>query len=504
MSPHIVSIRSGVRGIKLKTIKNASITLKLFGIQFIGMAICLAIAFVLVWTGFQSFYTNHKLQLFEQAFTDEYGTSFANESLSIEEIFHRIESFEAAQDAFATVLEIGTIDSNNYNYEIFHNPQRPATQDELNFISRVIDDKQIRKLFAAQQNQKITSLFSEDKEGDSIILIAAQLGGDTNRVLLVTALDNPIVETTGVIRQYIGIVFGLALLLSLFIAYLFSRTVARPLKKIEGVATKIAALDFSQKIDYPYHDEVGKLAESVNQLANQLDVALTNLKQDLQNKNEFLGAVSHEMKTPIALIGGHAEMLQELPLTAMQRNQYLLIISEESEKLGKVLDDLLQLTRMSSGQVQLEKQTFPLNTVIHEVIRRLSPIWTEKNLEVAHSPVDQSIQIHADEMRINQLLTNLLTNAIRHTSVNGKVEISTKMVNSHVRIDVMNEGERIPTIELKRIWEPFVRVEKSRSRDTGGTGIGLSIVKNIVSLHGGSCWAENVKGGVRFSIILPK
>lgn len=487
----------------MKIFRDASITYKLFGIQFIGMVVCLSIAFVLVWTGFQSFYTNHKLESLEQAFISEFDTSFAKDSLSINDIYHQIESFEADQQATAIVLEIGVMTSSDINYEMFHNPQRSVSQYELNFISGIVD-RQIDMLVAAKQEQKITSFFAEDDTGRSAFLLAVPLGADMNRILLVVAPDDPIIETTEVIREYMGIVFVLALLVSLIIAYLFSRAVTRPMKKIEDVTTKIAALDFTEKIDYPFHDEVGQLAGSVNRLAGRLDAALTRLRKELEYKNEFLGAVSHELKTPIALVEGYAEMLQELSLSTEQRNHYARIIQKESEKMDKILNDLLQLTRMSSGEESLEKQSFPINVVISEVIEHLRPLWIEKKLRMTHYPVDFSIQLHADLRRIDQLVTNLLTNAIRHTPTEGEVNISCELVKDMVRIEVRNEGEPIPTDELDRIWEPFVRVEKSRSRDTGGTGIGLSIVKSIVTLHGGSCHVENVKDGVLFRIKLPK
>jgi len=487
----------------LKTIRKLSITYKLFGILFIGTAVSLFISFVLVWTGFQSYYTNHQLRSLEESFNHQYGLFFTTETLSIEDIYEHIADFELEQNAVAVVLEMGQADFGKINYEVFHRPQRPVSEEELNFISDLANDRLIRKIIVRHREQENIASFAEEIEGHPVHFLSTPIRGDSNRFLLLAVPDDSAVEITGVIRRYFGMVLGLALLVSLIIAYLVSRIITRPIKKIKGITTRIAALDFSEKIHYPGRDEMGQLAASVNLLADRLDEALARLKRDLKDKNEFLGAVSHELKTPLSLIEGFAEMIEELPLSIDQRNEYASMIREEAEKMDRVVSELLQYTRLSSGQMQLEKSTFPASGLIKEVMGRLRPLAAEKQIQLILHPADEPIQLHADTRRVDQLLTNLLTNAIRHAPSGGKVEIGISAKDGNTLLYVRNDGEPIPASEIERIWEPFVRVEKSRSRDTGGTGIGLSIVKNIVHLHGGSCQAENVNGGVRFHVILP-
>ncbi|MBI2265092.1 MAG: PAS domain-containing protein [Armatimonadetes bacterium] len=232
---------------------------------------------------------------------------------------------------------------------------------------------------------------------------------------------------------------------------------------------------------------------------------LTRIYQSERMRQEFVANVSHELRTPVTTILVMAESLlggaQEDPSVA---EQFLKNIASESERLGKLIVDLLEISRFDSGEIRLEKTPFVIADLIRQTVQKLSPQAHQKGVAVQTDLLPSSIWVCADEERMNQVLINLLDNAIKYTQGGGKVSIACWELGGVVKIQISDTGVGIPQDDLPRIFERFYRVDKARSRAQGGTGLGLSIAKYFVEAHGGTIIVESKEGkGTAFTIALP-
>ena len=289
----------------------------------------------------------------------------------------------------------------------------------------------------------------------------------------------------------------------------------RPILRINEAAKRIADMDFGEKLEIRSHDELGQLAESINHLSSeletkisQLSVANTQLKRDIEQKEkidlmrrELLSNVSHEFKTPLAIIMGYAEGLQ-LNINNDEKDYYCSVINDEAVKLNSLAARLLDLAELESGAI-LDITSFNLSELAEERLKTISYMFTEHRI-TARFGTEGDCTLRADYGRIEEVINNLLANALHHTPDDGRIEVSVKADADSVTCGVFNSGSHIPEDSLDRIWESFYKVDKARTRKYGGSGLGLKIVSSIVHLHGGSYSAENTPDGVLFRFSLPK
>jgi len=253
----------------------------------------------------------------------------------------------------------------------------------------------------------------------------------------------------------------------------------------------------------------------LNFLGENLDSSLNSLKEinrklqsdiDRERKienmrKEFIADVSHELKTPITLIKGYAEGIKDGVFLEGNMDSSLNVIIEESDKMNKLVRDMLQISSLESGKVILNKELFFIDNLVKNVVKKLHHSIDNKNVKIDMNLYEK--QIYGDVFKIEQVITNFLTNAIRHTPCEGSIFIEMYLKGNMTQISFENTGELIKSEEIEKIWDKFYKIDKSRNRKDGGTGLGLSIVKNIVDLHGGQYGVENTEIGVKFYIILP-
>lgn len=359
---------------------------------------------------------------------------------------------------------------------------------------------------------------SEKIAGGTRYIIVAELlpeaAGAGTYLISVTSLQ-PVGEAASVVRD-LYIYFSIfAVLLVLLLSYVFSNMVSKPLVSINRIAMKMAALDFSERCDESKKDEIGSLAHTLNFLSDNLNKALSSLKiansrltRDIEKerqlekmRKEFVAGVSHELKTPISLIMGYAEGLKENLTDGADRERYIGVILDETQKMGDLVNDMLDLSQLESGKFKLNMEEFNLNELMKYVMRKFKPCFSQKNIAAELTLPQEDILVNADEFRIEQVVCNFLNNAIRHTSENGSIRLNVNVITKgirKVRVEVENEGPAIEKDDLEKIWHKFYKVEKSRKRDMGGTGLGLSIVRNILSLHGAEHGVVNTLTGVCF------
>jgi len=292
--------------------------------------------------------------------------------------------------------------------------------------------------------------------------------------------------------------------------FLSSRFV-RPIQNINTAAKKITVLDFSEKLKVESKDEVGQLADSVNQLSSQLESTITELqtankqlKLDLLNRDktdkmrkEFISNVSHELKTPLALILGYAEGLK-VGINEGESDFYLEVIEDEANNMSKMVSRLLYVSQLESEAMKPDMSHFDINVLINIILEALKIQFEEKGIKTT-AEYSFKGEICADIDQIRQVITNYLTNAIHHCNGDMKVGIKTERTEAgRLRTSVFNTGEHIPEDSLPHIWESFYKVDKARTREYGGTGLGLYIVSQIITNHNGTYGVENVENGVLF------
>lgn len=351
---------------------------------------------------------------------------------------------------------------------------------------------------------------------DEFLCLVGNLGTD-GEMLIVRIPMAYMEQNTSFNSTFLLIAGMLTLLLCIGLAYLVSRHFTRPLIEIEEVATAMADLNFNKTYTGTSRDEIGRLGHSINRLSEHLERAIVDLKRTNEElaheidekeridsmRREFIVNVSHELKTPIALIQGYAEGLR-VGVTDNQadREYYCDIIVDESRRMNQLVMQLLDLSKLELGRERpdpVEVELYPLCT---SVVQKFALLREEREQTIDYENCHESMYV--DYGMMQQVVTNYLSNAIRYTPVGGRIAAyAQRQEDGTVCLCVENEGEAIAEEELDLIFEKFYRTDKARSRESGGTGIGLSIVRAIAEAHGGACGAENIEGGVRFWFRVP-
>lgn len=286
-------------------------------------------------------------------------------------------------------------------------------------------------------------------------------------------------------------------ILTIVMVFFLTRFITMPLIRIKNATEEITQGNLEIELNQKRRDELGQLAFSINSLAREL----RRLKQE---RNEFLASVSHELRTPLTYLKGYTDVLKRKNLSSENRQKYLAIIQEEAEHLSRLVKNLFDLAKMEQHQFSIQKEEIRLCDLLEKVKKKIEPACAEKNLFCGVS-CNKDVKIKADPERMEQVLLNVLDNAIKYTPPGKKIDVYVKDDPSYTEISVEDEGEGIPEEHLPYIFDRLYRIDKSRSRKKGGTGIGLSIVKEIVQLHHGTIHAENkITGSTRIRIVLPK
>ena len=325
----------------------------------------------------------------------------------------------------------------------------------------------------------------------------------TGYIFAMTSLQ-PVDEAIAVIRQFYPYFFGLALLCVIVLAFIFSKWLAKPLISINQITGKIANMDFREKLPVRSEDEIGQLSQNINYLSNQMEAYIGQLKQDLDKerkleaiRKEFIAGVSHELKTPLAVMKSCLSILKD-GIADEKREHYFQAMDDEIQRTDLLVVNMLDLAKFKSGTYKPEIAPFEIDKVIREVCRSLAEEIEGKNLALRLSLGSQRVLGHKGLIR--RVMTNFLSNAIRHTENGQAIVIAVRDDGQTAEISVENQGKPISEEDRKKIWDQFYRVEARTSK--AGTGLGLSISKEILELHHTVYGVENTKDGVRFFFAL--
>ncbi len=356
--------------------------------------------------------------------------------------------------------------------------------------------------------------FSGSRSGILIQPLREQ-NGNIELLFLVTSLQE-IKETNSALRLFYAYLGAGGFILILLLSVLYSRLVTRPLLMLNKQAHKMKELDFTGEKPLPRKDELGNLSGTLFELSGKLNMTLDELnkanvqlkKEIIQNKQmeqlqkDFFANASHELKTPISIVRGFAEGIRD-GISVGRQEHYVEVILEESAKMEQLVQDMLDLLRLESSVVKLYKSPVLLSELTQDMLEKLTYQMDEKELS-AHLVYKQETEINVDPVKIEQVLLNLMTNAIRHAEKGSTIEIHILGTEQTCLYSIYNKGDQIPEDYLKRIWERFFRVEASRDRKSGGTGLGLAIVKRILELHECEYNVRNVEDGVIFELTFKK
>lgn len=322
---------------------------------------------------------------------------------------------------------------------------------------------------------------------------------DDSNYAFVSASLEPIDTTITVLKNQFIYVTMLVIILSLIVSYFVSRKISSGVIKINKEAKKLSKGNFDVKFDT--NQPILELSE----LAETLEYTKDELSKTENLRRELLANVSHDLKTPLTMIKAYAEMVRDVTYKDdTKRTKDLNIIIEETDRLNVLVNDILELSKIQSGTQKLTIEQFDLEKFVKNIIKRYDIMSENKKYKFKVS-INKNIIVSADRKRIEQVMYNLINNAINYTGDDKKIIISALELENTVRIEVKDTGKGIDKEELENIWDKYYKIDKTHSREQVGSGVGLSIVKNILINHNCNYGVESIKGnGTTFYFELPK
>ncbi|MEG1632416.1 MAG: ATP-binding protein [Oscillospiraceae bacterium] len=298
---------------------------------------------------------------------------------------------------------------------------------------------------------------------------------------------------------------AVGLVISVLLSLVLAKTMIAPIQDLTMAAERVAGGDFSDKLENTSKDEIGVLTRTFNDMAGQLEDTLGDLKKSEQTRREFVANVSHELRTPITSIRSYAETLEEDPqMPTATRNRFLEVILNESDRMTKIVQDLLTLSRFDAGSIEFTFEQFSFEKSVRDVYSAMIMEAQAHNHDFALEFSTPLPRIRGDRARLEQVLINMVSNAVKYTKDGGKIRISAGAKGGEVWCSVKDNGIGIPKEDLGKVFDRFYRVDKARSRESGGTGLGLPIASEIVSRHGGKIDLQSREGkGTTLTITLP-
>ncbi len=342
---------------------------------------------------------------------------------------------------------------------------------------------------------------------------------DSGYIIILRTPIESIRESVQISNRFLITVGLVCIIISSIITYFLSKAFTKPIMELNDIAEKMSNLDFSKKYVVETDDEIGTLGNSINKLSTNLEKTIADLKaanmeleKDVEEtskisemRERFISDVSHELKTPIALIQGYAEGLKDgIVEDEESKKYYIEVILDEANKMSNLTKDLLDLSRLEYGKEELNIQDFSITDLAKETLKKNELLFNEKGIKYIIDAQNDYL-VNADSSRIEQVLTNYLSNAIKHVSGENLIKCTIlETPESKIKVTIYNSGEHIAEEDLPRLWTRFYKVDSSRNREVGGTGIGLSLVKAIMNKHKENFGAQNVDGGVEFWFELKK
>ena len=280
----------------------------------------------------------------------------------------------------------------------------------------------------------------------------------------------------------------------------------KPLDRLTRAAEKMKQGSYTQHVPLPPTlDELGRLGLTFNEMADRIASDVTELRQQDEMRKDLIANIAHDLATPLTAIQGYSEAMADDVITdPVARQETAQLIAREVQRLRRLVAEVRQMTSMEAGRVQLDMAPLDMHSLVDETIAVIEPECSQAGISVYNQISSDVPAVHADSDRVTQVLLNLLDNARRHTPSSGQIRVGSQIQSSHLAIWVSDTGSGITADDLPHVFERFYRADRSRTTSTGGSGLGLSIVKAIITAHGGKVWATSAPNQeTRFTFTLP-
>ncbi len=414
-------------------------------------------------------------------------------------------------------------DMNDVVYDIKNNTQyvyKPIiyssigmdTQDKIennNMYNDFVSASQQNSVIRRTNDYQILKVHVSRLNSDYIYLSATLDNGD---ILLLRSSYDSMQEGVDISIRFIMYVSAAMLVIAICVIFFLIQRMVHPVAELSNIAGQMAHMNFNKKYTGNSRDEIGELGSNINLLSGNLEKTMAELKSanqqlrkdlEIKDKNdemrkEFLSNVSHELKTPIALIQGYAEGLMEnINDDEESKEFYCEVIVDEANKMNNLVKKLLDLNQLEFGNNRVNMEHFNLVDVICNYLSSAEILFKQKDVTLQMDLPDE-VYVWADEYMVEEIFNNYLSNALNHIDGERIIRISLEQKADCVRVSVFNTGERIPEEDIDQIWDKFYKVDKARTREYGGSGVGLSIVKASMDLLGQNYGVENKEDGVEF------
>ncbi|QUG86179.1 sensor histidine kinase [Bacillus nitratireducens] len=388
-------------------------------------------------------------------------------------------------------------------------PVNPIYKNNL-FLDNIKEFQADLLLKEGKQIQDATRIMDYEKNDIKYKLLMKPITERDGSVTYIYAMASlqPVDEAVQMVQDYYIYIVAFVVVLIFLASFYYSKQIAKPLLKINDTTKKIAHLDFTEKIPITSKDEIGDLSQNINTLSNKLHSHIGQLEQDIEKerklentRKEFIAGVSHELKTPLSIMKSCISILKD-GVAEHKKDYYFQAMEKEVDKMDILILDMLELAKFESGTYNMKMDSFYIDGVIEEICEQLSAEIEKKELSV-HKHICPA-EVIGNQNRIEQVIVNFITNAIRYTPEKEDIIISTIDGKDHIKVCVENKGTHIEEEQLDKIWDRFYRVDAARQRSQGGTGLGLAISKNILELHDAEYGVKNTEDGVLFYFYLPK
>ena len=362
-------------------------------------------------------------------------------------------------------------------------------------------------------NDQYQLLRKNDTRLDSEYLVLVGVLENGDMILMRTAVES-IRESAAISNRFLLFVGAAAIVSSLLVAFFTTRHITKPLQQLTDISKRMVDLDFNAKYESNRSNsyEVEELGNHINRLSENLERTISELKtanvelqDDIEKKiqidemrKEFLSNVSHELKTPLALIQGYAEGLQEcINDDAESREFYCDVIIDEADKMNRMVKKLLTLNQLEFGNDQVVMERFDMTELVRGVANSTKILMEQKGIRLELDNLEEA-WVWGDEFKVEEVITNYMSNAINHADCGKVIRVFYTRFEDKLRVSVFNTGQPIPEDDIDKIWVKFYKVDKARTREYGGSGIGLSIVKAIMDSFHQQCGVINHEDGVEF------
>lgn len=369
------------------------------------------------------------------------------------------------------------------------------------------------KMEVLYSNKQYQLLKKTDTRLDSEYLVLVGVLENGDMVLMRTAVES-IRESAAISNRFLLFAGAAAIVASILVAFFTTRHITKPLQQLTDISKRMVDLDFNAKYESDQSNsyEVEELGNHINRLSENLERTISELKtanvelqDDIEKKiqidemrKEFLSNVSHELKTPLALIQGYAEGLQEcINDDAESREFYCEVIIDEADKMNRMVKKLLTLNQLEFGNDQVIMERFDMTELIRGVANSTRILMEQKGIRLELENSEEA-WVWGDEFKVEEVITNYMSNAINHADGEKLIRVFYTRSEDKLRVSVFNTGQPIPEEDIEKIWVKFYKVDKARTREYGGSGIGLSIVKAIMDSFHKRCGVINHEDGVEF------